>query len=269
MKTNSELITLSNNIRKKILDSLYYGGSGHAGSSMSIVEILTVLYFDKLNIENPNNKDRLVLSKGHAVPALYATLAEYGLIEEKELKTLRKIGSRLQGHPDRRMLDCLDAGTGALGQGLSIAIGYAIANKLLKKNRDVYCILGDGEIQEGQIWEAAMYASVNIGSELTCIIDHNKLQNETWVSDTLDLGDIEKKWNSFGWKVSVIDGHDIEQIKEAFSSEKKTDKPHVVIAKTIKGKGISFMENNNEWHGKVLNLEFYEQAKKELKENNN
>ncbi len=265
MKTNSELITISRNIRSKVLDSLFYGGSGHAGSSMSIVEILTVLFFDKMNIKDRNNKDRLILSKGHAVPALYAALSEYGLIEEEELKTLRQIGSRLQGHPDRRMLEFLDAGTGALGQGLSIAIGYSLANKLLKRDREVYCILGDGELQEGQIWEAAMYASVNVGSELICIIDHNKLQNETWVKDTLDLGNIEKKWESFGWNVSIIDGHDIKQIKDSFSANKKTNKPHAIIAKTVKGKGISFMENNNEWHGKVLDLEFYEQAKKELK----
>ena len=264
--TDDELKIIAANIRKKTIEAIYTAGSGHSGGSLSIADILTVLWFKSMNWSVNNDKnDKFILSKGHAVPVLYAVYCEMGLISEEELLGLRSIGSRLQGHPDRTKLKYLDAGTGALGQGLSISIGYALANKLKGLDRKVYCIVGDGELQEGQIWEAAMYAGANLGNELVCIVDNNRLQNETWVKDTLNMHDIEKKWQSFNWNTLVIDGHDISEIRKALH-EKRFSKngPLAIIANTVKGKGVSFMENDNAWHGKVISKESYLQAIEEI-----
>ena len=208
--SDEDLKKIAANIRIKTIESIYNAGSGHSGGSLSIADILTVLWFNSMNWNNNSDEnDKFILSKGHAV------YCEMGLISKEELLGLRSIGSRLQGHPDRTKLKYLDAGTGALGQGLSISIGYVLANKLKGLERKVYCIVGDGELQEGQIWEAAMYAGANLGNELVCIVDNNRLQNETWVKNTLNMYDIEKKWQSFNWNTLVIDGHDITEIRQA------------------------------------------------------
>ena len=264
--TDDELEKIAANIRKKTIEAIFSAGSGHSGGSLSIADILAVLWFNSMNWSDDNDdNDKFVLSKGHAAPVLYSVYCEMGLISKEELLGMRSIGSRLQGHPDKTKLKYLDAGTGALGQGLSISIGYVLANRLKKLNRKVYCIVGDGELQEGQIWEAAMYAGANIGNELVCIIDCNKLQNETWVADTLNMFDIEKKWQSFNWNTLVIDGHDVKSIREALNKNNfDKNAPLAIIANTIKGKGVSFMENDNAWHGKVINEENYIKAIKEI-----
>ena len=264
--TDKELLFISSAIRKKTIESIHSAGSGHCGGSLSIADIMTVLWFNTMNHNLSKEKnDKFILSKGHAAPVLYATLCELNLISNEELLSLRQVGSRLQGHPDRTKLDLLDAGTGALGQGLSIAIGYAIAGKISKTNNKVYCIVGDGELQEGQIWEAAMYAGSNLGKELICIVDCNRLQNETWVEETLPMGNIQKKWESFGWNTNVINGHDMSEIQNALNGDKYAkDAPIAIIANTIKGKGISFMENNNVWHGKALDDQSFKMAINEL-----
>ncbi len=255
----------ANNIRINIIESLYRAKSGHPGPALSIVEIVTVLYFSEMNL-NQRIKDRLVLSKGHGVAAIYGALTELGLIDKEELYTLRKIGSRLQGHPDMTKLPLLDAGTGALGQGLSIAIGYALAARLLNSPSRVYCIIGDGETQEGQIWEAAMFAPVQKLDSIVVILDNNKLQNEASVVNTLSIEPIADRWNSFGWKVISIDGHDISQIKMAFAVARDTkEKPTIIVANTVKGKGIPFMENNMAWHSKTLEKDEYTRALEYLK----
>ena len=248
-------------VRLNTLDSIYKAGSGHSGPSLSIIELLVFIFF---SLKKKN--ERFVLSKGHAVPALYAIFASLGLINKNELKTLRLIDSRLQGHPDRTKLKFLDAGTGALGQGLSISIGYALGLILQKKKLNSYCLIGDGEIQEGQIWEAAMYAGTRNISNLCVILDNNKFQNETLTKETLDIYPIKEKFKSFNWNVIEINGHNFTQIRNAFNNfflEKK--KPTIIIADTIKGKGISFMENNEKWHAKKINKDDYEIIKKELK----
>ena len=264
--SDEDLKKIAANIRIKTIESIYNAGSGHSGGSLSIADILTVLWFNSMNWNNNSDEnDKFILSKGHAVPVLYAVYCEMGLISKEELLGLRSIGSRLQGHPDRTKLKYLDAGTGALGQGLSISIGYVLANKLKGLERKVYCIVGDGELQEGQIWEAAMYAGANLGNELVCIVDNNRLQNETWVKNTLNMYDIEKKWQSFNWNTLVIDGHDITEIRQAFQEKSfSKNRPLAIIANTIKGKGVSFMENDNAWHGKVISEEYYEQAIEEI-----
>ncbi len=256
----SDLISVASRLRMLTIESLYAAGSGHAGSSLSIADLVAALYFHEMKTQG-DDRDRLVLSKGHAVPIIYAALAELGLIEKEELQTLRQAESRLQGHPDMTRLPYLDAGTGALGQGASIAIGYALAARLKQSPSRTYCILGDGEIQEGQIWEAAMYAGAAKMNNLCLILDANGLQNETWVADTLEIEPIADKWKSFGWQVVAIDGHDMEAITEALEQARKTmDKPFLVLAKTVKGKGVPFMENDNIWHGKTLSDEDYHTA---------
>ena len=238
---------LCKEVRKHTLDSIYHAGSGHPGPSLSIVEILVYIFF---YLKKKNEK--LVLSKGHGVPSLYATLFLLGLIKKKELRTLRSINSRLQGHP---------------GQGLSISIGYAVGFFLKKKKLNSFCILGDGELQEGQIWEAAMYAGANNISNLCAIIDNNKFQNETFTNKTLDIYPIKEKFKSFNWNVIEINGHDYKHIKYAFTNFKKENiKPTMIIANTIKGKGISFMENSEKWHAKKINELDYKQILKELNE---
>ena len=251
-------------IRQRIIRSLYLAEGGHAGPSLSIVEILAYLYFDR-KILSPKKYEKFVLSKGHAVPALYAALNLVGKLNDKELNSLRKINSKLQGHPDRKLIKDIHAGTGALGQGLSMAIGFAIAERLKNTKKKSFCIIGDGEMQEGQIWEAAMYAGANKINNICAILDNNKMQNETYTRTTLNIYPIREKWLAFNWNVYEINGHSYGQIKNAFNKfYKSKNKPTLIIANTIKGKGISFMENDPSWHAKKINKDDFEKAIKEV-----
>ena len=258
-------------IRIDLLQEVYYGKSGHIGSSLSCADILAVLYFNEMNIDPQNPKaesrDRFVLSKGHASEALYATLAERGYFPKEDLITFRHIDSPLQGHPDMNKVPGVDMTTGSLGQGLSAANGMAIASKIDKQGFRVYCLMGDGELEEGQVWEAAMTSSQYELDNICAIIDCNGLQltGKTEEIKSLNHECIEQKFRSFGFNTIVIDGNNIESIMQAFSiAERTKGMPSVIIAKTIKGKGVSFMENNNEWHGKSLSDEDYKKALEEL-----
>ena len=256
-------------IRADVVKEVYSAKSGHPGGALSIVDILTVLYFNQMNInpEEPKNenRDRLVLSKGHASAALYATLAERGFFSVKELENFRKLGSILQGHPDMKHIPGVDMTTGSLGQGSSAANGMAMISKLDKKGIRVYTILGDGEIEEGQIWEAAMTASQYRLDNLCVIVDNNNLQIDGELKKVMSSYPIDKKFESFGFVVFNVDGNNIEELIKVFESAKLIKgKPVAIIAKTIKGKGISFMENKAEWHGKAPSEEEYKQAIKEL-----
>ena len=262
-----ELKNIAKNIRMGIIESVYSGQSGHPGGSLSIADIITVLYFNEMNInpEHPKdeNRDRLVLSKGHCAPALYSALANRGFFEIDELKTLRNIQSRLQGHPDMKKIPGVDMTTGSLGQGLSAANGMAIAGKLDKKDYRVYCILGDGEIEEGQIWEAAMASNKYKLDNLCVIVDNNNLQIDGTIEDVMSSYPIDEKFKSFGFQIINIDGHDIEEILKAFEVARNIkEKPTCIIAKTTKGKGVPFMENQVGWHGKAPDEEQYNEAKR-------
>ena len=264
-----KLSEIAKNIRKGIIEAVYSGQSGHPGGSLSIADIMTVLYFYEMNInpENPKdeNRDRLVLSKGHCAPALYSTLANRGFFEVEELRTLRNIESRLQGHPDMNKIPGVDMTTGSLGQGLSAANGMAIAGKLNNKYYRVYCIMGDGEIEEGQVWEAAMASNKYKLDNLCVIVDNNNLQIDGTIEEVMSSYPIDEKFKSFGFQVINVDGHNIQEIIDAFDVARNIKgKPVCIIAKTIKGKGVSFMENKAEWHGKAPNQEQYEQAIKEI-----
>lgn len=259
------------NIRLDLLKEIYYGKSGHPGGSLSCVEILTVLYFNEMNIDpkdpKADSRDRFVLSKGHASAALYATISERGYFDKDDLVTFRHIDSPLQGHPDMNKVLGIDMTTGSLGQGLSVANGMAMASKMDSKGYRVYCLLGDGEIEEGQIWEAAMTSSKYKLDNLCTIVDCNKLQLTGDTNEIMDINaeSVEQKFRSFGFNTITIDGNNIESVMSAFSvAEQTKGMPTAIIAKTIKGKGISFMENNPDWHGKALNDEEYELAIKEL-----
>ena len=256
-------------IRQDILEEVYSAQSGHPGGALSIVEILTVLYFNQMNIDPKNpkneNRDRLVLSKGHCCPALYGALAERGYFDKAELKNFRKVGSMLQGHPDMKHIPGVDMSAGSLGQGLSAANGMALASKMDSKGFRVYCILGDGEIQEGQVWEAAMSASNYKLDNLCIIVDNNNLQIDGKVDEVMNIYPLKEKFKSFGFEVFEVDGHNIDGLISVFQKAKTVKgKPTAIIAKTVKGKGISFMENAVEWHGKAPNEEQYEIAKKDL-----
>lgn len=264
---------IANNVRIDILEEVYNAKSGHIGGAFSIVDILTVLYFNEMNIDakSPDSpdRDRLVLSKGHASAALYAVLAEKGYIDKEELKTFRNIDSNLQGHPDMNKVPGVDMTTGSLGQGLSVANGMALSSKLDSRGYRVYCILGDGELQEGQIWEAAMTAEKYQLDNLCVIIDANELQltDTTMNVKGINQNDIEQKFRAFGFQTVVIDGHNIESIIRALTiAEMTKGKPTAIICKTIKGKGVSFMENQIDWHGKAPNDEEYKIAIQELKQ---
>ena len=264
---------IANNVRMDILEEVYNAKSGHIGGAFSIADILTVLYFNEMNIDakipDSPDRDRLVLSKGHASAALYAVLAEKGYIDKEELKTFRNIDSNLQGHPDMNKVPGVDMTTGSLGQGLSAANGMALSSKLDSRGYRVYCILGDGELQEGQVWEAAMTAEKYQLDNLCVIVDANELQltDSTMNVKGINYNDIEQKFRAFGFQTVVIDGHNIESIIRALTiAEMTKGKPTAVICKTIKGKGISFMENQVDWHGKAPNDEEYEMAVKELKQ---
>jgi transketolase len=256
-------------IRSDIIKCIGNAGSGHPGGSLSVTDILTVLYNGIMNINplNPKdeNRDRLVLSKGHSAPALYCILADKGFFSKEELKTLRNPDSILQGHPDMKKTPGIEISTGSLGQGLSAANGMALAAKLDKKGYYVYVVLGDGEIQEGQVWEAAMTAAHYHLNNVIAFIDHNGLQIDGPVNEVMSVEPISEKFQSFGWNVLVINGHDYEEIFYAVKlAKKEKDRPTAIVANTIKGKGISFMENRVEWHGNAPNHEQTIQALKEL-----
>ena len=271
MKLNGveELEKMANAVRKGIIEEVYNGQSGHPGGSLSVADILTVLYFHELNIDEKNPKwedrDRVVLSKGHCSPALYSCLANRGFFPVEDLKTFRKIDSYLQGHPDMNKIPGVDMTTGSLGQGLSAAVGMAIAGKMDKKDYRVYCILGDGEIEEGQIWEAAMSAKKYALDNLCVIVDNNNLQIDGTIEEVMSPYPIDEKFKSFGFEMIKIDGHNMQEILDAFDVAKHVKgKPVCIIAKTIKGKGVSYMENQVGWHGKAPNEEQYKMAMEEL-----
>ncbi len=266
-----EIRKMAKRIRYDIIKMTYHAGSGHPGGSLSMTDGMATLYFSELRHDPKDpwneNRDRLILSKGHAAPVLYATLSEAGYFPRKELWSLRKLGSRLQGHPGYdKGLPGIEISTGSLGQGLSIANGLALgAKKVLKKDWRVYCVMGDGEIQEGQIWEAAMTASHYGLDNLVGIIDNNNLQIDGCVRDVMCPYPIKEKWEAFGWKVIEIDGHNVDSWKVAFSEARDIKgRPTLILADTVKGKGISFMEGQAGWHGKAPNKEQAEKAVAEL-----
>lgn len=256
-------------VRLGIIEGVYNAKSGHPGGSLSAADIFTYLYFKELHIDPQNPKDpdrdRFVLSKGHCAPGLYAALAQRGYFSVDELKKLRHIGAMLQGHPDMKGTPGVDMSSGSLGQGISAAAGMALAGKIDNKDYRVYSLLGDGEIEEGQVWEAAMFASHNNLDNLCLIVDFNGLQIDGPVSEVAGPEPIDKKFEAFGFDVQTIDGHDFDAIEAAFAREKTVKgKPSVIIAKTVKGKGVSYMENQVGWHGTAPNKEQYETAMQEL-----
>jgi transketolase N-terminal domain/subunit len=264
---NKQLEQHANSIRKSILTEVYSASSGHPGGSLSATDILTELYFEQMDINKENlntlERDRFVLSKGHASPALYAVLSEKGFIDKEQLKTFRNIASKLQGHPNMNYVAGVDMSTGSLGQGISCAVGMAISNKVDENDHHIYALLGDGECEEGQVWEAAMCAAHYKLDNLTAILDYNHLQIDGNISDVIGPEPFKSKFEAFGWNVVECDGHDFDSLRKAFSSTVE-DKPTMIIAHTIKGKGVSFMENNYAWHGSAPNKEQYEQAINEL-----
>lgn len=256
-------------VRMGIIEGVHSAKSGHPGGSLSCADILTYLYFAKMNIDPKNPKmedrDRFVLSKGHAAPALYSVLANRGYFDTELLKTLRHIGSILQGHPDMKHIPGVDMSSGSLGQGISAAVGMALSAKHFGNDYKVYAILGDGEIEEGQVWEAAMFAANKGLSNLTAFVDYNNLQIDGTIEEVNSAAPIDKKFEAFNWHTIVIDGHDFNQIEAALNEAETVDKPVAIIAKTVKGKGVSYMENAVNWHGAAPNDELYEQAMTELK----
>jgi len=264
-----EMEEIAKRLRRHIITMTGKAGSGHPGGSLSAVEIVTVLYFRLLRHKPSDpqwsDRDRFILSKGHAAPLLYAALAECGYFPVDELSTLRQLDSRLQGHTDRTVTPGVEMSAGALGQGLSFAIGIALAGRLNSQNYRAYVLLGDGECDEGQIWEGAMAAAHFKVDNLTAIVDNNRQQIDGWNRDVMNLDPFNKKWQAFGWHVIEVDGHDFTQLIDAFNQAKQvTGQPTVIIAHTIKGKGVSFMENNPDFHGKAPNAEEVEIALKEL-----
>ena len=264
-----KLLKQAQQSRKLILSMLEKAGSGHPGGSLSAIDLITVLFFHQMKIrpKEPSwpDRDRFILSKGHGVPALYATLAYAGYFDPKDTLSLRKLGSPFQGHPDRVRLPAVEASTGSLGQGLSVAIGMALAARMDSKNYRVYCMVGDGEMQEGQIWEAIMSAGNFALSNLCLIADCNKYQIDGRVEDIMDLSDLAKKFQAFKWQTLKINGHNIPEIVKALDqAQNHQSQPTVIIADTIKGKGVSFMENENHWHGVAPNKEQLQKAFKEL-----
>lgn len=263
---------ISNNVRKSIVEEVYSAQSGHPGGALSCADILTVLYFNQMNIDPEKkddlNRDRLVLSKGHASAALYAVLAERGYFSKDELKGFRKLGSMLQGHPDMKHIPGVDMTAGSLGQGLSVANGMAISSKLDERGFRVYCIVGDGEIEEGQIWEAAMASAHYKLDNLCLVVDNNNLQIDGKVSDVMSVYPLKEKFEAFGFEVFEVDGNDIDELITVFDKAKTVKgKPTAIIAKTIKGKGVSFMEDKADWHGKAPNDEEYKTAIEDLSAN--
>jgi len=255
--------------RIDVIRMLTEAASGHPGGSLSAIELVTALYAHEMRHDPTNpameNRDRFIISKGHGVPAVYAVMAQVGYWPREELLTLRKLDSRFQGHPDRCRLPGLEASTGSLGQGLSIAIGLSLASKLDNDKFRVYCLIGDGESQEGQIWEAAMSAPKFALDNLVCILDYNKAQIDGYVSEVMPIEPIAEKWHAFGWHVIEIDGHDYDQIFEALSEARSVKgKPTFILADTVKGKGVSFMEGLVDWHGVAPNRDQEAKALQEL-----
>lgn len=268
-KRKNELQQIACRIRLGIIEGVHAAKSGHPGGSLSIADILAYLYFEHMNINPAEPKapgrDRLVLSKGHAAPALYSALAERGYFDRAELLRLRHIGSILQGHPDMKHIPGVDMSSGSLGQGISAACGMALSAKHFGDSFRVYTILGDGEIEEGQVWEAAMFAGNKGLSNLTAFVDLNRLQIDGTIDEVNSAEPVDKKFEAFNWYVIKINGHDFEQIESAFKEAETVDKPVAIIAETVKGKGVSYMENAVGWHGSAPNDEQYEIAMNELK----
>jgi transketolase len=268
-RTLEELQALCKRVRREIVVMIGEAKSGHPGGSLSAVEILVTLFFDVMRHDPANpgwaDRDRFILSKGHGCPALYAVLAEAGYTPLDQLNTLRKLGSIYQGHPDKRFLPVLEASTGSLGQGLSLAMGMGFAARLDDRPTRVYVLLGDGEIQEGQIWEAAMFGAFHKIDNVVAIVDYNRIQLDGFVKDIMEVEPLVLKWESFGWHVIELDGHHIPALQEAFGEAATVkEKPTVIIAHTIKGKGVSFMENNPKFHGVAPTKEEVQLALKEL-----
>ena len=260
----------ANDVRLGIIESVYSAGCGHPGGSLSIADVLTYLYFKEMNVdpENPKmeDRDRFVLSKGHTAPGLYSVLAHRGFFPVEELKTLRKTDSRLQGHPDMKGIPGVDMTTGSLGLGISAACGMALSGKVYGKNYRVYTILGDGESEEGQVWEAAMFAAHYKLDNLVAILDLNGLQIDGAITEVMNPTPHDEKFLAFGWNVITINGHDFDEIEAAFEAARAVKgKPTVIISKSIKGKGVSYMENKCEWHGQAPKQDLYEVAVSDLK----
>jgi len=275
LRRDSTMLTavrqMANQIRQDIIEMLVPAKSGHPGGSLSAADILAVLYFSVLRIDPQNpqwpDRDRFVLSKGHAAPVLYAALAERGFFPRAELLKLRQTGHFLQGHPDMKKVPGVDMSTGSLGQGISAAAGMALAGKIDKKSYRVYALLGDGELAEGLVWEAAMAAAHYRLDNLVAILDYNGLQIDGKNEEVMTVAPVAAKWKAFGWNVIEVDGHDVEQLLQAFEqAANHKGQPTIIIAKTIKGKGVSFMENQVGWHGSAPNAEQAEAALKELRE---
>ena len=268
--TKKQLQIKACTVRMGLIEGVFNAKSGHPGGSLSVADILTYLYFDHMNVDPKNpkdeNRDRFVLSKGHTAPALYAVLANKGFFPVSELKNLRKPGAMLQGHPSMNRTPGVDMSTGSLGQGISTAVGMALAGKLDKKDYRVYTVLGDGEIEEGQVWEAAMFASAKGLDNLCAVVDNNNLQIDGSIAEVNSPYPIPEKFRAFGWNVIEIYGHSFDEIDAAFKAAAEfKGKPTAIIAKTVKGKGVSFMEDQCSWHGTAPNAEQYEQAMNELK----
>jgi transketolase len=264
-----ELAAIAKRMRRTAIEMITEAKSGHPGGSLSVAEIVVTLFFDVMRHDPTNPKwkdrDRFILSKGHCCPILYAVMAECGYCPKDQLNTLRKLGSIYQGHPDVRFLPALEASTGSLGEGLSLGLGMGLAAKLDKSPARAYVVLGDGEIQEGQIWEAAMSGSFHKVDNVCAIVDYNKIQLDGFVKDIMDLEPLGDKWRAFGWHVIELDGHNIPALQTAFAEADATKgKPTCIIANTIKGKGVSFMENNPKFHGAAPSKEEFEKAMLEL-----
>ena len=268
-KSLSELQALAKQIRREIIEMTGAAKSGHPGGSLSAVEILVELYFDYMRIDPQNpawaDRDRFVLSKGHAAPVLYAVMAEAGYTPKDQLNTLRKLGSIYQGHPDMRFIPSLEASTGSLGEGLSLVLGMGLASRLDGRPSRFYVMLGDGEIQEGQVWEGAMAGAFHKLDNIVAIVDYNGIQLDGFVKDIMDVAPLADKWRAFGWHTLEIDGHDIPAIRRALEEAEATKgKPTAIVAHTVKGKGVSFMENNPKFHGTAPTAQEVKLALQEL-----
>ena len=268
-KRVTELSIIANNVRKHALTAVYSAASGHPGGSLSVADVLTLLYFEVMNVDPKNPKmedrDRFVLSKGHTAPALYGVLAEKGFIPKEDIKTFRNVNSYLQGHPDMNKVPGVDMSTGSLGQGVSAAGGMALAAKLDNKDYRVYSVLGDGELEEGQVWEQAMFAAHYKLDNFTIFVDNNGLQIDGDISKVMNPNPIDKKFEAFGWHVIKVSAHNFEELMAAVDEAKATKgQPTAIIMKSVKGKNVSFMENNAGWHGSEPNEEQYNQAIAEL-----
>lgn len=271
MLTKNEIHNHATHVRENIVKMVTAGKSGHPGGSLSAADIVTYLYFNEMNIDNTNvsttNRDRFVLSKGHASPLLYSILMEKGFLAESELPTFRQIDSKLQGHPNMHYVQGVDMSTGSLGQGISTAVGMALSNRLDNSENRIYALLGDGELEEGEVWEAAMAAAHYKLDNLCAVVDWNGLQIDGDITKVMNPLPIDKKFEAFNWNVICIDGHNLDEIEDAFNQAKAhKGQPTVIVAKTVKGKGVSFMENQAGWHGVAPTQEQCEQAVKELGE---